>query len=134
MNKLLTALILSATAITAQAKDDGKWAQSVAKEIHPAVTVQKINSEVECREISRQLKGTKVYYRGPYNGYGGNPTFDGTLNSKDQYVMLKCSQRSGSYAFVAPKSVIDQLVIEQKQREAQQAKSQKDRVKDSGLL
>lgn len=133
MKQLITAVILAATAFTAQAKDNG-WAYSVAKEIHPELTVQKIGSEAECREIASQLKGQKIFWTGPYDGKGTRPTFNGTLNSKGQYVMLMCNGKHGNYAFVATKSVIDQLVIEQKQREAQQAKSQKDRAKNSGLL
>jgi hypothetical protein len=132
MKQLITALILVATAATAQAKGD--WAQSVAKDIHPEVKVQEIATETECLEISRQLKGQQIYWTGERDQYGTSPSFNGRLNSKGQYVMMHCSRKSGSYAFVAPKAVIDNLVGQQKQR--QQANGQKiqDRVKNSGLL
>ena len=134
MNKLLTALILVATAATANAYDKNDWIYSVAKDIHSEVKVQKIDSQVECLEISRNLKGTRVYYQGPYDGKGGNPTFNGTLNSKGQYIQMHCSSKSGNWALIAPKAVVDQLVAEQKQKQAQRAQQTNNKANSSGLL
>jgi hypothetical protein len=132
MNKLLTALILVATAATAQAND--KWIYSVAKDIHPEVKVQKIDTEVECREISRNLKGATVYYTGEPDGYGGRRTFNGVLNSKGQYIQMMCSSKSGNWALIAPKAVIDGLIAEQQQKQAQRSNNLNNKVKGSGLL
>ena len=134
MNKLLTALILVATATTANARDKNDWIYSVAKDIHPEVRVQKIDSEVECLEISRNLKGTTVYYIGDRDNYGSSPTFNGRLNSKGQYIDMKCSRKRGNWALIAPKAVVDQLVAEQKQKQTQRAQQTNNRAKSSGLL
>ena len=133
MNKLLTALIFVATAATAQAGNDS-WIHSVATDIHPEVKVQKIDTEVECREISRNLKGISVSYVGDRNQYGSSPTFSGKLNSKGQYVEMRCSRKAGNWALVAPKAVIDNLVAEQKQKQTQRSNNLNTKVQNSGLL
>ncbi len=132
MKHTLTAIILASAAITAQAKGD--WIYSVAKKIHPEVQVQEIATQQECIEISRNLKGKQVYWSGESDKYGGNPTFDGRLNSKGQYVQMMCSRKNGNYALVAPKSVIDNLIEQTKQRQQAAGQKMQDRVKSSGLL
>ena len=134
MKQLITALILVATAATANAYDKNDWIYSVAKDIHPEVKVQKIDSQVECLEISRNLKGTVVYYTGDRDNYGSSPTFNGRLNSKGQYIEMKCSSKSGNWALIAPKAVVDQLVAEQKQKQTQRAQQTNNKAKSSGLL
>ena len=133
MKQLITALVLATAALTAQAGKDS-WIHSVAKEIHPEVKVQKIDSQSECVEISRNLKGTSISYVGDRNQYGSSPAFSGKLNSKGQYVEMRCSSKSGNWALVAPKAVIDNLVAEQKQKQTQRSNNLNTKVQNSGLL
>jgi len=134
MKQLITALILTVAAITTHASTKDEWIYSVASKIHSEVKVQKIDSEAECLEISRNLKGPRISYTGDRNEYGTAPTFYGQLNSKGQYIEFHCSRKRTSWALIAPKSVIDSLIADQKKKQTQRSQHLNNKVKSSGLL
>ena len=130
MNKLLTALILSATALTAQALPYEPTSP------HPDIELRKLDAG-ECKELmyasakptdADRAKGQLISSAvSAFGKYGWR------LNSKGQYVYFACS-KAANYALIAPKSVMNAELAREKQARIDNQKARDARVKNSGLL
>jgi|688.fasta_scaffold1311190_2 hypothetical protein len=130
MKKLITAVILATTAITAQALSYEPTSP------HPEIELRKLPAG-ECKELmyasakptdADRAKGQLISSAVDAFGHYG-----WRLNSKGQYVRFTCSKYA-NYALIAPKSVIDTELAREKQANVDKQKAKDLRIKNSGLL
>jgi hypothetical protein len=126
MKQLITALVLAATAITAQAYEPTSP--------HPDIEVRKLGGE--CRELMYALAKPSAAEQAKGQIIGSSVWAFGKgwrLNSKGQYVVITCSKYS-NHALIAPKQIIDAEINREKQARIDNEKARATRVKNSGLL
>ncbi len=131
MKQLITAVVLSTAAITAQA-----LTYEPTSPPHPEIEIRKLDSGT-CKELmyasakptdADRAKGQLISSSvSAFGKYGWR------LNSKGQYVEFTCAKRA-NYVLIAPKSVIDAEIAREKQARINNQKAKEDRIKNSGLL